>query len=309
MDFPHFGFGAIVTEDPTLPFTRAKDFLQLLDICTEQLGIGYLDTAQGYMDGEAVLGKWVAKQTPDTLNKLKIGTKVTGRESRTESRQAINESYVVSTAQRSLAKLNLKTVDVFWLHSTDPSTPWVETLRGFHRLVQEGLAREVGMSNVSPSDIREFLKVCDREKLTRPKFIQNQFHLLYHKPELEVLKLCEQEGMHFTAFSPLAGGILTGKYTVDTFPAGTRWENWRTARGLPDFWNPSTFEAIEKVKKIAERKNLTLAELSLAWVANYPGMGTVLVGPRHEGQLAPLKKGLTLKLDKEEVLELAKLFV
>ena len=110
------------------------------------------------------------------------------------------------------------------------------------------------------------------------------------------------------AYSPMAGGILTGKYQFDVFPKGSRWAFWKNSRGLPSYWTKKNFAAIDELKKIACSIDISVAALAIAWVHQFEGIGTTLLGPKHEGHLGPIKKAQKANLPSDVVDNMTSLF-
>lgn len=308
LKLPKFGFGAIVDDDIDKPWVKSHDFIKLLSECIH-LGINYLDSAQLYGKNEELMGQWLSEQSDDMLSHILIGSKVSGSNSFDEPRSRLSREYVIETASRSFQKLHHK-MDVFWLHSPEEDPNWVETISGFHEVLEKGLAKIYGLCNVSARQIEDILELCEKEHFIRPSLIQNQFNLIHRTNELEVVNLCRQENLQFVAYSPLTGGFLTGKYKWgENLPSGSRWAHWQTYKGVPPFWTEKTFQALDAAKELASQKGHSLAGLCLAWVKNYPGVHTVLIGPKHVDHLAPVREALDFSLGHREMQELESLFL
>jgi aryl-alcohol dehydrogenase-like predicted oxidoreductase len=301
MTFPKWGLGGIIVEDPSKPWVNSKDFFCLLDICTDELGIHYIDSAERYGECEKTLGQWFHLVGSEKYELLKIGSKVGPVADDSGLKNQFSCDYIFETAKKSLSLMGLKRLNIYWMHNPDPNTPWKETFSGFHKIVQEGLADHIGISNVSVTEIKEILDVCVIYKLTTPKFVQNEFNLLNHELEEDVIKFCEANGLHYMAFSPMAGGILTGKYNLNEFPTNTRWSYWKHTRGLPNYWKKSTFDGIEKLKNIAQEKKISVGGLCIAWVHFQPGIKTTLLGPRRLDQLNVIRDAQNISLDRYDL--------
>lgn len=135
-----------------------------------------------------------------------------------------------------------------------------------------------------------------------------EFNLLNYLKEESTLAACRREELHYMAFSPLAGGILTGKYKLQEFPDVARWSHWRNTRGLPEYWNQKSFDSIEHLRKIAIEMGISLAGLALAWIHFHPEVRTTLTGPRNRNHLLAIEEAQKLSLTSNDFNRIAKLF-
>lgn len=294
LKFPRLGLGAIVIDDPSVPWVTPENYFQLLDSCLD-FGVGYIDSAQIYGDCEKYLGEWILNESSsEKLKSLLIGSKISGMDTSEEDLQPHTEEYIIRIAKQSLDRIKVSQMDIYWLHGPDPSTPWIETMKGFDFVARNGIAKKIGLCNVSGDQISEVLELCENNNLIRPEFIQNRFNLIAYHDQDDVLKICKKESLHFMGFSPLAGGILTGKYGFDSFPEDSRWRHWSQTRSLPSYWTKDTFERIEQLKNLAKSLNLDPATLALGWSINHKDIGTTLLGPRHTGHIEVIQKARNL---------------
>jgi aryl-alcohol dehydrogenase-like predicted oxidoreductase len=274
-----------------------EEAFAIIDAAWEQ-GITAFDTADAYGGGasETTIGKWIASRgqrpfiTTKTFNPMTAGAD-----------HGLSRDRMLRQIESSLSRLGVDHVDVYLAHAFDPDTPPEETVAAFETLVQRGLIRAYGVSNVDAEQLRAFLRAG------RPSVVQNSYSLLERTDEREVLPLCEEFGLSYTPFSPLAGGWLTGKYRRDEpAPAGSRmtlrpgpYEHLRTDR---------IFDALERFAEIAERRGTDTATLSIAWLLARPPVTAVVVGPRRPDQLEPAVEASDLQLSEAEQAELADLF-
>ena len=296
-----FGLGSIVSDDEETMWVKRRDFLQLLDVCTNELGVAYLDSAQGYQESEEAIGQWLQGKPGGFRDGLIIGSKV--------SHRPMDRETVRSVGYQSLEKLKCDVIDIYWTHSYDSVTPVLETFRGFNDLVDAGVVREIGICNVSPSQIREILSICRQHGLKSPAYVQNEFNLLNFKKQQATTALCIEEGLRFMAFSPLAGGILTGKYRLDEpLPPGSRWGAWQKSRGLPEYWNASSFQAMSQFKEKSTEWEVSMAGLALAWCKHRADVATTLLGPKHLAHLDAVREALNLTLSEAQMTEITTFF-
>jgi aryl-alcohol dehydrogenase-like predicted oxidoreductase len=274
-----------------------EEALAIMDAAWEH-ELTAFDTADAYGGGasETMIGKWIASRgrrpsiTTKTFNPMSAGAD-----------HGLGRERMMCQIESSLERLGVDHVDVYLAHTFDPDTPVHETAATFESLVDTGLIGAWGLSNVDGDQLRAFLDVG------RPKVVQNSYSLLDRADEADVLPLCEQLGIDYTPFSPLAGGWLTGKYRRDLpVPAGSRmalrpgpYEDFRTER---------TFDALERLAGIASERGTDMATLSIAWLLSRPPVTAVVVGPRRPQHLEPAVRALDLQLSEAEADELAALF-
>jgi aryl-alcohol dehydrogenase-like predicted oxidoreductase len=271
--------------------------LVIMDAAWEQ-GIRRFDTADAYGGGasETVIGKWIASRgqrpslTTKTFNPMSRGAD-----------HGLARERMVRQIESSLGRLGLDHVDVYLAHAFDPDTPVEETAATFESLVELGLIRSWGLSNVDGNQLRAFLEVG------RPRVLQNSYSLLDRNDEAEVLPLCAEFGIAYTPFSPLAGGWLTGKYRRDEpVPEGSR----MSVRPGPyaQFQTDRVFDGLERLADIAGERGSDMATLSLAWLLAQPHVTAIVVGPRRPEHLAPALGAVEIQLSAAEADELGGLF-
>ena len=301
MKHSKFGLGSIVVDDEETVWVKRRDFLRLLDVCTSELGVRYLDSAQGYQKSEEAIGLWLQGKDKRYREKLIIGSKVTRKPM---DREAVNR-----IGRESLQKLDCDVIDIYWTHSYDSVTPVLETYRGFNDLVEAEVIREVGICNVNPQQIVEILSTCRKHGLRSPTCVQNEFNLLNFKAEQVTTRLCLNEGLNYMAFSPLAGGILTGKYKFDgPLPADSRWDAWQKTRGLPSYWNAQCFNSMARLAEKSAELGVSMAGLALAWCKYRPDVSTTLLGPKHTGHLDAVRDALNTLLTGAQLQEITDMF-
>jgi aryl-alcohol dehydrogenase-like predicted oxidoreductase len=249
------------------------DAFALMDAAWEG-GIRAFDTASSYGGGESerTIGRWLESRRPDAP---RITSKVfhpvqPGDDS------GLAPARVHRVVRESLERLGVERLDLLLIHEPDPATPLADTLGAFDELVAEGLVAEYGVSNVDAAYLEDALA------LGNVVVVQNEYSLLVRDAERDVLPLCAERGLRFQAFSPLAGGWLTGKYRRgETFPSGSR----MSLRPDPyeQLIRDDVFDEIEALAARGEP-----ATLALAWLFANPQVDRVVVGPRTPAQLQPV---------------------
>jgi aryl-alcohol dehydrogenase-like predicted oxidoreductase len=166
------------------------------------------------------------------------------------------------------------------------------------------------MCNVSPEQISEILAACHAHGLKPPTYVQNEFNLLNFKAESTTTALCRREGLKYMASSPLAGGILTGKYNPGVaLPSDSRWGLWQKTRGLPEYWNESAFRAMGRLKEKSAEWGVSMAGIALAWCRHRGDVSTTLLGPKHVAHLQAVRDALTLAPSDAQLQEITDLFL
>jgi aryl-alcohol dehydrogenase-like predicted oxidoreductase len=256
-------------------------------------GIRWFDTADAYGGGrsETAIGKWIRA----TGNRPRLTTK-TYNPTETGEDHGLAPDRILRQIETSLERLGVDRVDMYLAHEFDPETPLADTLGAFERLVEEGTIQAYGGSNFSAEQLEEALA------LGRPSLVQNSYSLLERGDEDGVLPLCAEHALDYQAFSPLAGGWLTGKYRRGApHPEGSR----MTLRPDP-YLHLDDDRVYGGIERLAERGDP--ATQALAWVISHPAVSAAVVGPRRPAHLEPAVAAATLDLSPSERDEIASLF-
>jgi aryl-alcohol dehydrogenase-like predicted oxidoreductase len=269
----------------------------LMDTAWE-LGIRRFDTADAYGGGrsETAIGKWLAA----TGNRPRLTTKTFNPMDAGED-SGLARDRVLRQIETSLERLGVPRVDFYLAHAPDPETPLAETFATFDELVADERIGAYGVSNFDAGQLDEALR------LGRPALLQNSYSLLDRDAEQGVLALCAERGVDFQAFSPLAGGWLTGKYRRgEPPPAGSR----MTLRPDPylHLEDERVYRALDALEAAAKRHGTSMAGVALAWLAADPRVTQIVVGPRRPEHLDPVREALRIELPAAERDELGKEF-
>src|SRR5580765_6321815 len=184
-------------------------------------GINFFDTANAYGGGrsETYIGRWLKAKGSAVRQQLLVSSKVFNPVGPGPNDRGLSRRHILHQVDESLARLQTDRLDMYLIHEPDPETPLDETLRALDDLVRMGKVLYVGASNIEAWRLARGLWISDIRKLARFEWVQSGYSLLDRSPESEVLPLCADQGLGFTAFSPLAGGWLTGKYrAAGTYP-------------------------------------------------------------------------------------------
>jgi aryl-alcohol dehydrogenase-like predicted oxidoreductase len=267
--------------------------LELMDAAWE-LGIRHFDTADAYGGGrsELAIGQWIASRgvqpevTTKTYNPMTAGAD-----------HGLRPERIARQLQASLERLGVPRVAFYLAHDFDPDVPLAETLDAFAEAQAAGLIGRYGVSNFSPVQLRAALAAGD------PRAIQNSYSLLDRGDDAELLGLCRQHDVAYLAFSPLAGGWLTGKYRRgETYPAGSR----MTQRPEPyqELMAARTFDFLDRLAAIAARRGTSMAGLALAWLGADERVSQIVIGPGRPAHLAPVTEALEHPLSGAERAEI-----
>ena len=264
-----------------------EEAFALLDAARER-GITTLDTADAYGGGrsESFIGEWLrSRRVP--RDEVVLSTKVYN-----PMDAGLDEGLAPERIRRqiegSLRRLGVEHVDLYLTHAPDPETPLEETLAAMDELVAAGKVRAVGASNVDAETLRAGLATY--------RWVQNPYSLLDREAETEVLPLCAEQGLGFTPFSPLAGGLLTGKYRRDEPPPpGSR---MATRPEMAEHLDKErVYAAVDRLGELAARVGADRPTLALAWLFEQPLVTAVVIGPRRPEHLEPALRALDLRLD------------
>lgn len=285
-----------------------EEAIELLDRAVD-LGINYLDTANAYGGGrsETTIGKWLATKDRSVRDQLLISSKVANPVGEGPNQQGLSRRHILEQVDVSLKRLGVDHLDMYIVHQPDPTTPLEETLDALDSLVVDGKVRYIGASNFPAWLMAKALWVSDVSGLHRFEWIQNSFSLLDQEEQAEMLDLCRDQGLGFTNFSPLSGGLLTGKYRFDgDYPQESR----MTKRPEPylRYWNEETFAAIDRLAETAGGLGVSVAGLALGWLYNNPDVTSSIVGPRRPSHFDPVEEALGLKLSESQWQEIGKTF-
>jgi len=250
------------------------------------LGITRFDTANTYGGGvsEQVLGEWLRDQGARVRAGLQVATKVGNPHGCPKGDRPLSRDQVALHLDESLRRLGLECIGLYYLHEFDPATPLEETLEALDRAIAAGKIAAFGVSNATLTDLRAVLALCGAGALRRAfTTVQNQFNLLEQGDLTGVIPLCAAESLDYVAFSPLAGGLLSGKYQLgrDALP-GTRVSD--AAEMYAHLLTPKTFEAIDGLRQCAAANGWTVPGAALRFILDTPGVGSLIVAPRSAAQ-------------------------
>jgi voltage-dependent potassium channel beta subunit len=302
-------FGSWVTFKSQLDVDRAKDCMA----AAFEAGVNFFDNAEVYAGGESerIMGEAI-RQLGWRRHEYVVTSKFFwGIHDGPTSRNTLNRKYLLEAIDASLERFGLEHLDVIYCHRADPDTPLEETVRAMSDAIDRGKALYWGTSEWSADEIRGAWEIADKRGWHRPITEQPQYNLLWRdRVEKEYARLYDEIGLGTTIWSPLASGLLTGKY-LDGVPEDSRaalegyeWLGKRLTDGRHD-------AALHRFKQVAEETyGVTMAQLAIAWAAANPHVSTVITGASRVEQVTENMQALTAleQLDAAGVQEIAAIF-
>lgn len=246
-------------------------------------GIDFFDTANVYAGGrsETILGRLIAEER----DAIVLTSKVFGRMGEDVNAGGLSRRHVVRAVEDSLRRLGTDRLDFYFLHQFDAATPIEETLRALDDLVRRGLVLYPAVSNWAAWQIAKALGISARESWARFELVQPMYNLAKRQAEVEILPLAASEGLGVIPYSPLGGGLLTGRYLDGAASAGGRLrENDMYAKRYGD---PRHHQVAERFVAYAREHDVHPATLAVAWVGSHPAVTAPIVGARNVEQLEP----------------------
>jgi 1-deoxyxylulose-5-phosphate synthase len=238
-------------------------------------GINLLDTAEAYGGGasETVVGRWLKDR--GSRDDMIVCTKVSGN---------LTAERILASAQASLQRLGIDTIDLFQLHRFDPSVALEEQLEALNQLVQKGYTRYIGCSNFAAWQLAKALWKQDVNHWARLESVQPIYNLVDRNIERELLPLCADQQIGVISYSPLGAGFLTGKYRRDAHvPKGTRFDV--IPGHQPLYFHETGWRVVEGLRAQSETTGRSMIHLAMAWAIGQPGITSVLVGARGTKQV------------------------
>jgi aryl-alcohol dehydrogenase-like predicted oxidoreductase len=270
--------------------------VEIIDRAIE-LGINFFDTANVYSRGESeqLLGRAIADRDRE---ELVVATKVYGAMGEGPNKQGLSRKHVLDQIEGSLDRLGTDYVDLYQIHRWDESTPIEETLRALNHLVETGKVRYIGASTMAAWQFTRALYESDLNDYARFACMQPEYNLVDRHEEENVLPVCAEEGIGVVPWSPLGGGFLTGKYERDEAPEEGRAATDEYTR---DRFTDENWSVLDEVEAIADAKDVSPAQVSLAWLLHEDVVDAPIVGPRSVDHLEENAAALDVSLSDEEI--------
>lgn len=262
--------------------TDEADSVRIVDRALDA-GVNFIDTADAYNGGrsEEILGRILAGRRDRVVLASKLGNPIGG----IPNHVGLSPAWMMQQVPRILKRLGTDRLDVLYLHKEDPRTPLEETARGLELLVRKGMVLHVGVSNHKAWRVAQLTRYCEAVGIGRPVVCQPLYHALNRTIEVELLPACADMDIAVFPYSPIARGVLTGKYAPGAAaPEGSR-AGARDKRILETEFHPDTLVAAARLSEHAAARGTDLGAMALAFVLANPMVGGAVVGPRTLEQL------------------------
>lgn len=267
-----------------------------IDMCLDA-GVNLIDTADVYSDG--LSEEFIGTALEGRRDRVLLATKARFRTGAGVNDIGLSRHHLLDACDASLRRLRTDHIDIFYMHEWDGQTPLEETLEAMEQLVRDGKIRYIACSNFASWQLTKALWTADRHHLARPVAQQIYYTLLERTAEYELIPLALDQHLGVTIWSPLAGGLLTGKYQRNKpVPAGSR--------HLTDWGEPPVhdqdklYRIIDTLSDIAVQHGVTPAEIALAWLLKQPAVSSITIGARTDEQLATNLTAGELQLSNEQ---------
>jgi len=267
-------------------------------------GINFIDTANVYSAGGSEIATGQAlRNLRVPRDQIVLATKVLGRMGPKPNQLGLSRVHILNAVDESLKRLQMDYIDLYQIHGPDPLTPLEETLEALNDCVRAGKVRYIGVSNLAAWQITKALWISDKRNFARFESIQAYYTIAGRDLEREIVPLARDQQLAILPWSPLAGGLLSGKFSRDSQgPEGAR----RTTFDFPPVDREKAFRIIDAMKPIAQAHNASVARIALAWLLHQPHVTSIIIGAKNRAQLDDNIASTTVKLTPEELATLDK---
>ncbi|MDO6434829.1 aldo/keto reductase [Flavitalea sp. BT771] len=289
-----FGGKGLYSAIGTLP----QDEVDALVRRSVEAGINFIDTANVYSEGlsEQMTGT-ALRNLGLRRDDLIIATKVRGRVGEGPNHLGLTRKHILQQVEESLRRLQIDYIDLYQIHGYDTLTPLEETLAALDTLVTSGKVRYIGCSNLSAWHIMKSLSVSERHDYAKFISLQAYYTIAARDIEREIVPLLLDQKIGLMVWSPLAGGLLSGKYTRNSAPEEGRRVNF----DFPPVDREKVYNVVDAMQEIAKPRNVSVARIALAWLLHQPVVSTIVIGAKRPQQLEDNLAAIDLKLDPSEL--------
>jgi len=249
---------------------------------TADQGVNFIDTADAYAGGrsEEITGRAIAGDRDWWV----LATKVYNSMGAGPNRRGASRKWLFEAVDKSLGRLGTDYIDIYYLHKEDLDTPLAETVSALGDLIAQGKIRYFGLSNFRAWRLAEIVRVCDTQNVDRPVVSQPYYNAMNRMPEVEHLPACAHYGLGVVPYSPLARGVLSGKYDPDAPPPADSRAGHDDRRMMQTEWRKESLVIAQAITEHARAKGVTPGQFAVAWVLNNPLVTAAITGPRTEAQ-------------------------
>ena len=265
-------------------------------------GINFIDTANIYSEGDSeIITGQAIKNAGVNRNDLVLATKVRGKMGQNPNDSGLTRKHILHHAEASLKRLKTDFIDLYQIHAYDPITPFEETLEALTDLVKQGKVRYIGASNLAAWQLMKAIGISSQQRLSKFVSLQAYYTLAGRDLERELIPLLTDQKLGLMVWSPLAGGLLSGKYSRDEqSKEGGRRANF----DFPPVNKERAFNIIDMLQVMAKTKNASVAQLALAWLLHQPAVTTVIIGASKAEQLEDNLKSINIEFTADELQQL-----
>lgn len=277
--------------------TEEAEARRIIDDAAEA-GVNFIDTADNYAEGrsEEIVGRAVAADR----HRWVLATKLANPQGDGPNRRGLSRKWILEEAHASLKRLGTGFIDILYFHKEDPLTPLEESVRAVADLQRQGVIRYFGISNWKAWRIARLCAFCDEAGIDRPVVCQPLYHALNRSAEVEILPACAALGIGVVSYSPIARGLLTGKYAPDQAPPPDSRAAANDRRIMETEFRPETIRAAQNIVRHAAERGTDPVAFATGWVLANPIVTGAIAGPRTMTQWRSYLPALALTLDAED---------
>src|SRR5712672_1695933 len=263
-----------------------------------EAGVNFIDTADTYSSGnsEQVVGRAISNSRQNWV----LATKLANAMGDDPNHGGLSRRWMLQAADESGKRRGTDYIDIYYLHKEDNAKPLEETVRAMGELIRAGKVRYFGVSNYRAWRVAEICNICDRLGIDRPIVSQPYYNAMNRMPEVEHFPACGFYGLGLVPYSPLARGVLTGKYRPDAPPDKDTRAGRHDTRMMQTEWRPESLQLAQQIKQHAEAKGITAGQFAVSWVLNSSFVSAVIAGPRTEAQWDDYLRALDYRFTSED---------
>ncbi len=266
-----------------------------------EAGVNFIDTANIYSEGlsETMIGQAI-KNLSINRHDLVLATKVRGSMGKSENDKGLSKKHIIQQVEGSLKRLGTEYIDLYQIHTADPLTPIEETIKTLDDLVRSGKIRYFGASNIAAWQLMKGLAYSQYNHLDRFASLQANYSLDVRDAERELIPLLQDQKVGMMVWSPLSGGLLTGKYKRNGQKAEGRLNNFP----FPPFHEERAYNVLDVLSPMAQQKQVSISQLALAWLLHRPVVTSIIIGATKSSQLQDNLKCIDVVFTADELIQL-----
>ncbi|MDQ3202337.1 MAG: aldo/keto reductase [Pseudomonadota bacterium] len=278
--------------------TSTEDSLRIIDKAWDQ-GINFIDTADVYTNGrsEEIVGEAIAGNRHEWVLATKVGF---GPVDGVPNRSGLSRKHIFNGIDASLTRLGTDYLDIYYLHHEDHNTPLEATVSAIGDLIRTGKIRYWGLSNYRGWRIAEVIRVADKLGIDRPVISQPLYNIVNRQAESEQITAAQNYGLGVVPYSPLARGVLSGKYAPDVQPDANSRAGRADKRILETEWRVESLRIAQQIQQYTQSRGVGIVEFAIAWVLNNCAVTSAIVGPRTEAQWDAYTKAQSVKITADD---------